>query len=90
MDSLDWTGTHTLRAKCTNGVYDENNDRGNNGLYESVYSADFDLVLENPCEVTPVDLSDPVYSVYSDAVTFTVQEFGITPAECTYTLTYQV
>ena len=38
-----------MKAKCINGRYDENNSRGNNGLYNFVYSNEIEITGENPC-----------------------------------------
>ena len=47
--TLDWAGTNTYRIKCTNG-HSSNAPRGDGlGLYNSVYSNSFDIIMENPC-----------------------------------------
>ena len=35
--------------KCINGVYDISNPRGNNGLYEHVFTDPITLIVINPC-----------------------------------------
>ena len=49
MTDTDWVGTHTLRLRCINGIYDPTAVRGNFGQYEHVYSDTFELELLNPC-----------------------------------------
>jgi len=70
-DSTDWVnpstgeGTWTMRIKATVGTADATNSaslqtRGNSGTFKSIYSANFDIVVVNPCISSQV--SDIVFA----------------------------
>ena len=45
-----WLGTHTIIIKCTNGIEDNSADaRGNNGLFDVVYSDPLEITITDPC-----------------------------------------
>ena len=49
-------GTHKLRVKCINGVEDlSEGSRGNQGMYNWVYSDTLEVTIINPCKSTVVN-----------------------------------
>ena len=55
---FDWIGVHEFELKATLGTFSSTNERGNDGLYNSVTSTEtLTVTIENPC-VTSVVNSD--------------------------------
>lgn len=48
---FNWIGTHPFKIKATLGTFNAGLGRGTNGdgLYETVYSPDFNVIIANPC-----------------------------------------
>ena len=49
ISTKEWVGTHPMRLKCTNGVYDTlSTARGINGFFNSVYT-EITVKIVQPC-----------------------------------------
>lgn len=65
---FNWLGSHKLRIKSTNGKFDPDpSARGDQGLFNSEFSAEITLEIINPC-LTSVVNGDSVLDVIDVAV----------------------
>ena len=75
-NSADWLGTHTMRLKCVLGTLDPGSPRGNQGLFNEVYSAPIVVVIANP-----YPCHDPAHS--GIALPFEVDDMEVPPGTLT-------